>query len=851
MRIPYPIVGLAVACILPGLGHAQVRFGPQHPISRVGDVGQVDFFIARDLNGDGRADVAMSGDSLTALYLQRPEESGYGPPVLLSGSRAARQILPVDLDGDGDLDLIALYDFEVGWYRNAGPADGFEPLAGLAVSWPELDRISVADLDLDGDPDLLASGSGIGWYENLGGGVLAPNAILIAAEREVLTDVADVDGDGDPDLLTRTTQPSSARIAFGWRENLDGLGSFGPPSEVYSVSLGMQGDLESSAFLADLDGDSDSDVLVATNICPIGCSYALGWYVNTTGRGDFGTGEDIDAGVGTIVVHPSDVDGDGDVDLLAGTAAGESGTLAFYESRGGDFGDPHLVAEDATARPILGASDADGDGVLDFFATYPGRGAVSLFIRTGDSSLFGPAQPVTAVAETDGPRSLYLGDLDGDGSEDVLVASGEDDKISWFRNVAGTGSFGAQAVISSTTDGASAAVASDLDGDEDLDVLAAASRDGTIVWHRNAGTGEFGLPNVVTSLAIGVCWLTTADVDSDGDLDIMAAGSGSQIWWYRNINGGGAFGPQLTVTDAAGPLCAADMTHPAEVVDLDGDGDPDVLSAGQGPALVWYPNGGTGGFGEARLITLAQADIGSGITSIRSTDVDADGDLDVVWSTRDGDDNLRLRRNDGTGAFSATEVLGSVGQAGLVGVPADIDRDGDRDLIVAVGGSAAGSVGEGIAWLENIDGTGAFSQAHIAAEATNGIQSVVVGDLDGDGDADLVSASVNDDRVAWYENLLTGLTAGTRVRASDITTFTVHPNPGSERIMVTFEAAVQQSVSIELYDLLGRRHSLKDIGVVPMGPARVPIDTSDLSAGIYLCRLTAGGSVATRMLVVQ
>mgnify|MGYP000405681692 CR=1 FL=1 len=66
-RIYSQIVGLALLGMLPHLARAQQIYGPRQPISRVGDVSRVDFFVAPDVNGDGRADVAMSGDSLTAV----------------------------------------------------------------------------------------------------------------------------------------------------------------------------------------------------------------------------------------------------------------------------------------------------------------------------------------------------------------------------------------------------------------------------------------------------------------------------------------------------------------------------------------------------------------------------------------------------------------------------------------------------------------------------------------------------------------------------------------------------------------------------------------------------------------
>jgi hypothetical protein len=84
---------------------------------------------------------------------------------------------------------------------------------------------------------------------------------------------------------------------------------------------------------------------------------------------------------------------------------------------------------------------------------------------------------------------VYAADLDGDGDWDVLSASLLDDKVAWYENVDGAGSFGPQQVISTVADAASCVHAADLDGDGDLDALSASYEDDKIAWYRNDGDG--------------------------------------------------------------------------------------------------------------------------------------------------------------------------------------------------------------------------------------------------------------------------------------------------------------------------------------------------------------------------
>jgi len=83
---------------------------------------------------------------------------------------------------------------------------------------------------------------------------------------------------------------------------------------------------------------------------------------------------------------------------------------------------------------------------------------------------------ISYPSSTDVPISVFSADLDGDGDMDVISASENDDKISWYAND-GAGSFGAQQVISTSADGARSVYACDLDGDGDMDVLSASLND--------------------------------------------------------------------------------------------------------------------------------------------------------------------------------------------------------------------------------------------------------------------------------------------------------------------------------------------------------------------------------------
>ncbi len=261
--------------------------------------------------------------------------------------------------------------------------------------------------------------------------------------------------------------------------------------------------------------------------------------------------------------------------------------------------------------------------------------------------------------------------------------------------------------------------AADLDGDQDLDLIASS------VLLRNDGSGHFVsegnvvLPTSFTRGAFG-------DVDHDGDLDALIgmidfdeAGEvrdeGNGIWLNDGMGHFTDSGQRLG-TWMAGDLALADL-------DSDGDLDAFAVNTDSGIHTVWF-NDGTGLF-EKSGQNLRQS--ASCETSVVIADFDGDGDSDAFTGMNSG---TRLWLNDGTGRF--TDSGQRLPDSGTRRVSAgDLDADGDLDLYLS------GCFGDSV--FIN-DGTGRFTEQRSVGVDTYDNR---LGDLDGDGDLDVFLANRN------------------------------------------------------------------------------------------------------------
>ncbi len=346
------------------------------------------------------------------------------------------------------------------------------------------------------------------------------------------------------------------------------------------ISGGVEGSW--SAFAGDLDGDGDMDVITGfywdENI--------ITWHENIDGNGNFGSQHIIDSSAGRVVsLFTIDIDSDGDLDVLS--CVGCYGKIIWYENvdGNGNLWVKQIISANLDQASSVYAADMDGDNDIDVLSTSTYDDKVAWYENTDGNGDFG--EQIIISTSADGPVSVIATDMDGDGDMDVLISANWGDKIAWFKNTNGGGNFGTLQIISDSVDGPKSVFATDLDGDGDTDVLSASYNDNKIAWYENIDSeGQFGEQQIISESVISAMSVYAADLDNDTDMDILAAaGNGDLIAWFENEDGEGNFGVQQIITTST------DFPTDVYAFDLNSDGDMDVLSiSNNDEKIAWYKN---------------------------------------------------------------------------------------------------------------------------------------------------------------------------------------------------------------------------------------------------------------------
>jgi len=579
-------------------------------------------FDIDDLDGDGDLDLAVSENGTPRVKWYENDGAGNFQYMTYLGvyEGTPNELCIIDLNNDGENDVVVVYDQKVAWYENLG-AGVFSSQVIIDPTFSNGKFLVCDDINNDGNIDLVASSGGspsysfIKYYENDGSGTFSNNTVLNSS-WPVFNDIElfDFDDDGDLDILTADSYGDKLTVHFFDGVEF-GVGSiFATPENcniirIFDADGDSNEELITSTIADGASGSGDiillknngsqvyedhgiinnsitnpNKTVLTTDINSDGHIDVLYVqdnkveYVRNTGASGFDQRIRIENNLQAFLLGVGDINGDGHIDIVLSDLYSD-GVYWQANDGAGNFGTPVLIVDNVGVEITMGVDDLNGDGFADIY--YSTMDKIIVCMNDGSGSFGTPIILFGGV--TIDPKDLISFDIDNDGDKEIFSFSGESFEFFYFENLNGTNYDNYELIAVAPNDQIDLDFG-DMDEDGDVDLISF-EWFGTeaVHWYPNQG-GSFGASQLIgTGPSLGK-ELKAMDMDSDGDLDIGAVSNyvlSQEFVWFENF-GNGTFSSNyihIATTSAKG-IFGADF-------DEDGDLDPGVVSTGDGYLRVY------------------------------------------------------------------------------------------------------------------------------------------------------------------------------------------------------------------------------------------------------------------------
>jgi hypothetical protein len=811
----------------------------------------------------------------------------------------------VDLDNDGDLDVVA----SKYWQGFMGSANGFVVLKNdgtgffnatpVHYSSPQTSGfVETTDFNNDGFKDVVVSNSGANYqgssisvYRNQGNGTFGTPSTFTVGTGPAGIAAADFNGDGSIDLAVANYGTFGSQNTIKVLLNSGG-GAFAPAvsflagSSPYRIAAGR------------INADNSMDLVVANE----------NGFVNVlinSGTGSFSNRAEYSVSQPGNGLFPSvslsDVDNDNDQDILYSNL--NLGSVSLFRNQGGVFSAPETIQMNLFAGGTMDIETADlnGDGWRDLVTTSTDARTMDGYqvsLNNGSGG-FLPAYRNPAGQNT---VDIMLGDVDNDGRIDILTADSYSMQITMHRNFGQT-TFPLPHLYDTGSSFAASVDAADIDGDGDLDVVTSASgrtaTGVTVKVQKNLGNGVFGSA-ISYSIRGGGVQAKFRELNGDNRPDLLfatAINSPPYDFHYAINNGDGTFGPvQTKAINSCG-------WYDIDAFDLDNDGDEDVLitewlgcpnipfssmrlficlNSGNatfanplikviGPGVSPIAGADFNGDGKIDIATATagaimnistgigngdfndpvQYSIGDqgGATDMVIEDFNRDGHLDIASSNFWESTTMSILFGNGNGTFQPALILPSAYSPDLLNVSGitagDVDSDGDKDIMV--GNNASNC----ISLYTNDNGTFRYS---MRIGGYSGVFSPFFADFTGDGKGDFVAVGMLPpsgigSTLMFIRGLNPGPTSVFHYESEIPVGFRLeqnYPNPFNPITTVRFQIPRSGFVSLKVFDVIGREVATLVNEEKSPGSYSVRWDATNVGSGMYFCKLESNGQLETK-----
>jgi hypothetical protein len=616
-------LGSSVVRLLRGLGNGEFAVAIEFATED-----RAQWLLANDFNADGRPDLAYSGVFGLLGLLLNDGQGGFDDwqaldPIGFVGGPMASG----DLNADGRQDLVVTSAGGGNVAVLLGSADGIPSNPQfLSIDAASLDGVAVGDVDGDGLPDMVFSGTGtttatlrpedqgLWTILNQGAGSFAEPVFDEMFEASDIR-LADLNGDGHLDVAGAVLSDSSVAVklndgAGGWQRRRDWNTTF----------------LPTDLAIGDFDGDGRPDLVTPSSVAQPEGDFTL---LRNLGNGEFAAREDYRLPGTSNALSLADLSGDGVPDLLTGLIRSGPNFLSIARGDGArGFAPADLLAplgSFGAYRPVDHAlADFNDDGHFDVVLAMDGPPNAALVALNDGSGQFDVASDVLLMT-TGRPHGVAIGDFNNDGLIDVAVPNSSIGNVdlSIFFNL-GNNNWGSEQRYA--TQGVPIfPVVGDLDGDGWLDVVVGNQSSDVLSIFRN----NQGLFTLETMAPGGRAWhLQLIDFNDDNAVDLLFGLEGMP----ENGNSSAA----IMLNDGSGnlgtPLIqSSPNTLAVRAGDLDGDDLLDLVGIGSRGIFTTYRGQGNASFEPA--ISRRGAS-GNGGGDVRIIDLDGDGKLEVI--TGDG-----------------------------------------------------------------------------------------------------------------------------------------------------------------------------------------------------------------------